>query len=43
VIDDSSSYQVLPIDGWEYVSPDCQACPVAVDATSWGKIKVLFR
>jgi hypothetical protein len=43
VIDDSSSYQVLPIDGWEYVSPDCPPCPTAVETTSWGGIKVLYR
>jgi hypothetical protein len=43
VIDDSSSYQVLPIDGWEYVNPDCPPCPTAVEPTTWGKIKALYR
>jgi hypothetical protein len=43
VIDDSSSHQVLPIDGWEYVSPDCPPCPTAVESTTWGKIKALYR
>ena len=43
VIDDSSSYQLLPIDGWEYVSPDCPTCPTDVQNTTWGMIKALYR
>ncbi len=42
-IDDSAPVQVLWVDGWEYITPDCPECPTAVDASTWGKIKTLFR
>ena len=43
VIDDSGSYQLLPIDGWEYLTPDCPTCPIPVEPTTWGNIKALYR
>jgi hypothetical protein len=43
VIDDSGPFQLLPIDGWEYVTPDCPSCATDVENSTWGRIKVLYR
>jgi len=42
-IDDSGTTQDLPLDGWEWNTPDCPDCPTAVDGASWGTIKALYR
>jgi hypothetical protein len=42
-IDDSSPVQVLPVDGWEYNTPDCPECMSPVNEESWGAIKGLYR
>ncbi|UCF78444.1 MAG: hypothetical protein JSW03_10175 [Candidatus Eiseniibacteriota bacterium] len=42
-IDDSGPFQVLPVDGWEYIMPDCPTCATDVEDSTWGRIKVLYR
>jgi hypothetical protein len=42
-IDDSGATQDLPLDGWEWVTPDCPDCPTATESTQWGTIKALYR
>jgi len=43
-IDDSRPMFVsLPIDGWEYMTPDCPECTTPVNSASWGIIKALYR
>jgi hypothetical protein len=42
-IDDSSATQVLPIDGWEYIPPECPDCMSPVEDSSWGTVKSMYR
>lgn len=42
-IDDSSASQILPVDGWEYITPMCPDCSSPVEDSSWGAIKGLYR
>jgi len=42
-IDDSSATMSLPIDGWEYNTPDCPECGSPVEDASWGTIKALYQ
>lgn len=42
-IDDTGATQDLPIDGWEFVTPDCPDCPTATEPVQWGTIKALYR
>ena len=43
VIDDSAPTQVLPLDAWEYMAPDCPTCSSPVEDTSWGTLKAIYR
>jgi hypothetical protein len=43
VIDDSSDFMDLWIDGWEFTTPDCPDCATATESTGWGTIKALYR
>ena len=40
-IDDSSPFQNLWVDGWEYITPDCQ--PTSNNPATWGAIKAIYR
>jgi hypothetical protein len=43
-IDDSRPDTMrLPIDGWDFLTPDCPECSSPVDNASWGTIKALYR
>jgi hypothetical protein len=42
-IDDSATIQVLPVDGWEYATPDCPDCTTPVENSTWGMIKALYK
>lgn len=42
-IDDSAPAQLLPVDGWEYITPMCPDCSSPVEDSSWGQIKGLYR
>jgi hypothetical protein len=42
-IDDAAPTQVLPIDGWEYITPECPDCSSPVEDATWGTIKSIFR
>ena len=42
-IDDTAPVQVLWMDGWEYIPPDCPSCAVPVNSSTWGQIKALYR
>ncbi len=43
IINDAAATQDLPIDGWEWNTPDCPDCPTATEPASWGTIKALYR
>jgi hypothetical protein len=42
-IDDSGTLQDLPVDGWEFNTPDCPDCPTANEPVQWGTIKAMYR
>lgn len=42
-IDDSGPTQILWVDGWEYITPDCPDCSTPAEASQWGSVKSLFR
>ena len=42
-IDDSAPVQLLPVDGWEYITPECPDCSSPVEDSSWGAIKGIYR
>ncbi|MBN2565519.1 MAG: hypothetical protein JXB46_07385 [Candidatus Eisenbacteria bacterium] len=42
-IDDSAPTQILPVDGWEYVTPECPGCASPVEDATWGAIKTIYR
>ena len=41
MINDSSAFQDLWIDGWEFNNPDCQ--PSGTEQATWGAVKALYR
>lgn len=43
LIDDSMPMMTLPVDGWEWLTPDCPDCASPVDETTWGTIKAIYR
>ncbi|MBD3349308.1 MAG: hypothetical protein GF400_08975 [Candidatus Eisenbacteria bacterium] len=42
-IDDSAPMQVLPVDGWEFITPECPDCSSPVENSTWGAIKGIYR
>ncbi len=42
-IDDSAPTMDLPIDGWEYNTPDCPECSSPVEESTWTTIKAIYR
>jgi len=42
-IDDSGVTMDLPIDGWEFNTPDCPDCASPVEDATWGVIKALYK
>lgn len=42
-IDDSMPMMTLPIDGWEWNTPDCPDCASPVEEATWTTIKALYR
>jgi len=42
-IDDSDSTMDLWVDGWEWSAPDCPDCPTAVEQSTWGVIKAIYK
>ena len=43
LIDDSAPDMDLPIDGWEWLEPDCPDCASPVEELTWGTIKAIYR
>lgn len=42
-IDDSMPTMTLPIDGWEWNTPDCPDCASPVEESTWTTIKAIYR
>jgi len=42
-IDDSGPTMDLWLDGWDNATPDCPDCPTAVEQSTWGVIKAIYK